>query len=352
MAKKTLKCALLGCGYIADRHIQAFLDCEHTELVALVGRNPERLRSLQKKYGIEKGYTDYHRLIEENPDLDMVSNALPNSMHADVTIDFLKAGINVLLEKPMAVNAEEGRRLVKAEKGSSAKLMIIQNQRFIPAASYMKRMYEEGKFGEVYHIRTGWRRPLGMMPSDTDVMGGVLSDRSWYNKKAAHGGVLRDLGVHLLDLVMYITDFPEIESVSAASYRKFTANGPVDPEVARDMSEDMCTALLKFKNGMSVNMEVSFGSMISEEKLFTNIYGTEAGAERTGDELKLILRDPEYAYKVVPADLKDEKEFKNCIHEFADCLVNGTPVPVTAEQALKVTQILDMIYKDTEKDGN
>ncbi|MBQ4601321.1 MAG: Gfo/Idh/MocA family oxidoreductase [Clostridia bacterium] len=349
MSKKILKCALLGCGYIADRHIQAFQDCEHTELVALVGRNPERLNSLLEKYNIPKGYTDYHKLIEENPDLDMVSNALPNSLHIDVTIDFLKSGINVLLEKPMAINAEEGRRLVEAEKESSAKLMIIQNQRFIPAAQYMRRMFKEGKFGEVYHIRTGWRRPLGMMPSDTDVMGGVLSDRSWYNKKAANGGVLRDLGVHLLDLAMFITDFPEIESVSAASYRKFTANGPVDPELARDMSEDMCTALLKFKNGMSINMEVSFGSMISEEKLFTNFYGTEAGVERTGDDLKVILRDPDYSYKVVSANLKGEKEFKNCIHEFADCLVNDKPIPVTAIQALKVIEILDMIYKDAEK---
>lgn len=350
MAKKVLKCALLGCGYIADRHIQAFLDCEHTELVAICGRNPERLDNLQKKYNIEKTYTDYRKLMEENPDLDMISNALPNSMHVSVTVELLKAGFNVLLEKPMAVNAEEGRLLVEAEKKAKGKLMIIQNQRFIPAAQYMRRMFKEGRFGEVYHIRTGWRRPLGMTPSGLDNIGGVMSDRSWYNSKAANGGVLRDLGVHLLDLAMFITDFPEIESVSACSYRKFTAEGPVDPEAAKDMSEDMCTALLKFKNGMSINMEVSFGSMISEEKLFTNIYGTEAGVEREEDNLKVILHDPDYAYKVVYPNLNHEKEFRNCIHEFADCLVNDKPVPVTAEQALKVIEILDMIYK--EADGN
>ena len=345
---KKLRCALLGCGYIADRHIEAFLDCEHTELVALCGKEPERLKSLQEKYGIEKGYTDYHELMAENPDLDMISNALPNSLHVSVTVELLEAGYNVLLEKPMAICAEEGRLLLEAEKKAKGKLMIIQNQRFIPAAQYMRRMFKEGKFGEVYHIRTGWRRPLGMMPSDVDIMGGISSDRSWYNKKAANGGVLRDLGVHLLDLAMFITDFPEIESVSAASYRKFTASGPVDPELAADMSEDMCTALLKFKNGMSINMEVSFGSMISKEKLFTNIYGTKAGIERTGDEVKLILPDSDYAYKVINANLKGEKVFKNCIHEFADCLVNDKPVPVTASQALKVIEILDMIYKETD----
>lgn len=349
MTKKILKCALLGCGYIADKHIQAFLDCEHTELVAICGKDPERLKNLQEKYGVEKGYTDYHKLMEENPDLDMVSNALPNSLHVSVTVELLEAGFNVLLEKPMAVNAEEGRLLTEAEKKSKGKLMIIQNQRFIPAARYMKRMFEKGAFGEVYHIRTGWRRPLGMMPSDTDIMGGVKSDRSWYNKKAANGGVLRDLGVHLLDLAMYITDFPEIESVSAVGCRKFTANGPADPLLAKDMSEDFCSALLKFKNGMSLNMEVSFGSMISEEKLFTNIYGTKAGAQRTSDALQLILPDDEYSYKVVNAKLKQEKEFKHCVHEFAEILVEGKEVPVKAEQCLKVIEILDMIYREIEK---
>ena len=113
--KKTLKCALLGCGYIADRHIGAFLDCEHTELVAICGKDAERLDKLQEKYNIEKTYTDYHKLMEENPDLDMISNALPNSLHVSVTIELLEAGYNVLLEKPMAINAEEGRRLVEAD---------------------------------------------------------------------------------------------------------------------------------------------------------------------------------------------------------------------------------------------
>ncbi len=348
MAKKTLKCALLGCGFIAERHIDAFMDCEHTQLVAICGRNPERLRTLQEKYNIEKTYTDYHKLMEENPELDMISNALPNSMHVSVTVELLEAGYNVLLEKPMAINAEEGKLLVEAEKKAKGKLMIIQNQRFIPAAQYMRRMFKEGQFGEVYHIRTGWRRPLGMVPSGKDNIGGVVSDRDWYNSKAANGGVLRDLGVHLLDLAMFITDFPEIESVSACSYRKFTMDGPVSAEEAKDMSEDMCTALLKFKNGMSINMEVSFGTMISEEKLFTNIYGTKAGVERTEDNMNIILPDPDYSYKVVPANLKGEKEFRNCIHEFADCLVNDKEVPVTATQALKVIEMLDMIYKASE----
>lgn len=347
MSKKILKCALIGCGFIGYQHLNAFLDCENTELVAICNRNKTRLESLQKKFGIEKGYTDYKELIKDIPDLDMVSICLPNKLHASVTVDFLDAGINVLCEKPMAVNAEDAKRMIDAEKRSPAKLMIVQNQRFYPVNQAIKRMYDEGKFGEVYHIRTGWRRPLGLLPSPKDSWeDGSECDRSWYNSKDAYGGVLRDLGVHLLDLAMYITDFPKVKSVHASGYRKFTAGEEDSYDYS---SEDMATALIKFENGMSISMEVSFASYISEEKLFTNIYGTKAGAERTEDELKLILPDSEYPYRIVPINTKREREYKHCIHEFADALVNNKEVPVKAEDCLKIIEILDMLYASMEE---
>lgn len=340
---KKLKCALVGCGYIGYKHIQAFLDCEHTQLVALCNKEEDRLNSLMDKFGIEKGYTDYKQMIAELPELDMVSICLPNNLHARVTIDFLDAGINVLCEKPMATNAQEARAMIEAEKRSSARLMIIQNQRFYPVAQAMKRLYDEGAFGEIYHIRTGWRRPMGKLPSVNDSWeDGSPCNRNWYNSKDANGGVLRDLGVHLLDLAMYITDFPQLESVSASGYRKFSGGGEAT-------SEDMATAHIKFQNGMSISMEVSFASYISEEKLFTNLYGTKAGAERTKDELKLILPDSDYAYKVVNCDLSDTKEFKHCIHEFADALVYNKELPIKSEQCLKVIEMLDLIYKEIDK---
>ena len=347
MSKKVLKCALVGCGFIGYQHLNAFLDCKDTELVAICNRNTTRLESLQKKFGIEKGFTDYKEMIKAIPDLDMVSICLPNSLHAPATIDFLEAGINVLCEKPMACNAEEAKAMIEAEKKSTAKLMIVQNQRFYPVAQVMKRMNDEGKFGEIYHIRTGWRRPLGLLPSPTDTWeDGSGCDRGWYNSKDSYGGVLRDLGVHLLDLAMYITDFPKVKSVHASGYRKFTAG---KEETQDYSSEDMVSAHIKFENGMSISMEVSFASMISEEKLFTNIYGTKAGAERTEDNLNLIFPDDDYAYRVVSVNTKHEKEYKHCIHEFADALVNNKEVPVKAEDCLKIIEILDMLYASIEE---
>ena len=217
MAKK-FRVGIVGCGGIANgKHLPALTTLDNVEIVYFCDIIKERAEEAKEKYGTPDAKVTENYMDVVNSDVDTIHVCTPNRSHCEISCAAMEAGKHVLCEKPMAINAEEGRRLVEAEKESSAKLMIIQNQRFIPAAQYIRRMFKEGKFGEVYHIRTGWRRPLGMMPSDTDLMGGVLSDRSWYNKKAANGGVLRDLGVHLLDLAMFITDFPEIESVSAAS---------------------------------------------------------------------------------------------------------------------------------------
>lgn len=349
MQNKILKCALIGCGYIADKHITAFFDCPHTELIALCDADPNRLKFMQEKYGIAKGFTDTKEMLAALDELDMVSICVPNKYHARVAITCLEAGKHVLLEKPMAVSAEEARTIIEAEKRSKGKLMIVQNQRFIPAAKIMKRMFDRGEFGEVYHIRTGWRRPLGMLPNPEGVWeNGESADRNWYNDKSAFGGVLRDLGVHLLDLAMYITDFPKVVSATACGYRKF-APKTLSGKKYELSSEDMVTALVKFDNGMSISLEVSFCSFVSNEALFTNVYGTKCGAERNRDDLHIILPDDTYNFRIVKAATENEIPFKHCIHEFADALVNGKDIPVKAEQALAVIETLDMIYKAMEE---
>lgn len=348
MSNTVLKSALIGCGYIADKHITAFFDCPHTELVALCDADPRRLKFMQEKYGVLYGYTSAEEMLKALPELELVSVCVPNKYHAAVTIQCLEAGKHVLLEKPMAVSAEEARAIIDAEKKATGKLMIVQNQRFIPAAQIMKRMFDEGKFGEVYHIRTGWRRPLGMLPNPEGVWeNGESANRNWYNDKSACGGVLRDLGVHLLDLAMYITGFPKVVSASASGYRKFAPKTESGKSYELS-SEDMVTALIKFENGMSIALEVSFCSFVSKEALFTNVYGTKCGAERDRDNLNIILPDEEYNFKVVEADIGKEKQFKHCIHEFADALVNGKEIPVRAEQALRVIEALDLIYASME----
>lgn len=348
---KKIGIAVLGCGFIAPKHLEACVADERCELIAVCTREPDWAEEVRAKYNAKKAYTDYHDVLSD-PEVDAVSICLPNNLHAKVTIEALEAGKDVLCEKPMATNADEARAMIEARDRSGRTLMILQNQRFIPAAQKMKRMIDNGELGEIYHIRTGWRRPLGMLPSPDDdvVVGKPHYNRDWYNDKDACGGVLRDLGVHLLDLAMYLTGFPKIKDVAATLHRKFEPGAAAgDENRAPSTSEDLALAHLEFENGMSLSMEVSFGTPIAEEQLFTELYGTKGGAERKFDDLRLIRSDDLVNYTVEEADLSAEKPFLHCIHEFLDVLCDGRENPCRPEDSLYILEMLDRIYAAGER---
>jgi len=114
-------------------------------------------------------------------------------------------------------------------------------------------------------------------------------------------------------------------------------------------SEDLAVAHLKFENGMSLSLEVSFGTPISEEQVFTELYGTKGGAERSFDDLRLIKTADGAAYTLEDVDLSGEKPFVHCIHEFLDVLVDGRENPCRPEDSLAIIEILDRIYAAGEE---
>jgi len=261
-----------------------------------------------------------------------------------VTIVALEAGKHVLCDKPMPIIAAEAVAMHDASVSTGKKLMIRQNQRFEGAAQLLKRQIETGRFGDIYFIRTAWRRPLGIMPSPfSNRDDGSEYSRNWFNEKAKGGGVLRDLGCHLLDLAMYLTDFPKMTSVSCSAYRKFTADNLPEGDTHIFDSEDLAIAHIKFDNGMSMEFEVSFGSFIGEESVFTNIYGTKAGASRRNGQLQLFNKiDGAYTTETVRHSLLDDSD--TAVKSFVDCIVNDTEPPVTSAQGVEIIKILDAMY--------
>ena len=345
--ERKLKAAVIGLGCISGGHIASYLDNPLTELSAICDIDEKWLAFMKRKLGVEKAYTDYRELLAD-PELDLVSVCLPNLLHAPVTIAALEAGKHVLCEKPMAESAEMGRRMRDAELRSGKKLMISHNQRFGEDVQILKSLYDSGAFGDVYHVRTSWRRPLGMLPIpyNTREDGSVYS-RNWFNEKDKKGGVLRDLGSHMIDLSLYILGFPALEGAYASVYRKWT------PEVKEEDigkyrfdSEDLAAGLIKFKTGLSMQVEFSFGSPISEEQLVTDIYGTKLGAERRGGSVKLIIPRADGGFDTESADPAKYgvRRFRHPSYGFVDVLLSGAEVPVPSDQGIKVLEVLDALY--------
>lgn len=327
-------------------HVEAYLKNKDARLIAICDYDKPWLDFCKDKFKPDYAYTDYKEMLA-NKEIDAVSVCLPTYLHAEAAIAALEAGKHVLCEKPMAVNAIEAQAMHNASVKAGKKLMISQNQRFGEDAQYLKKIVDTGVFGEIYFIRTGWRRPMGGMPGPFGSReNGAVLNRNWFNEKDKGGGVLRDLGSHMIDLAMYLTGFPKLVEASANCYRKFYPDGYVPGEYIVD-SEDLAAGHIKFANGMSMQLEVSFGSQIEDEVYFTEIYGTKAGVSRRNGMLKFFkTNDIGGTVEIVKSYNVDSRGTQD---RFIEAVLNGTEPAVTSAQGVEVIRILDAVYASAGK---
>ena len=350
MAVAPINVAVIGLGYIGMDHLDAYTRDPNARVVAVCDSDSEWLRNVKIRYDIPEIYTDYHELLA-NRDIQAVSVCTPNKTHAEITIAALEAGLDVLVEKPMALSALDGRLMAETAKRTGKNLMVVQNQRFLPVVRKLKELYSSGKLGDAYYVKAGWERPVNLIPSPESTRpNGDSVDRNWYNDRAGGGGVLRDLGVHLLDSIMYITGFPKATEVLGAGCRSFKPTGA--GAAAGDYnytSEDFSNCMIKFDNGMSLSLEVSFGSPVSREVKYTEFYCTGGGAKRIDNCLNLISIEADGSCSERAADLSDMPRFLNINREFISALIHGDKMPVSPDEAVQVLEILDRLYDSIGK---
>jgi predicted dehydrogenase len=231
MANK-LRAAVIGCGQIAKHlHIPDYAYCPDVELVAFCDLLPSKAKALSQKWAPEAAiYKDYKKLLKEVKP-DCVTVALPNYLHAPVSIAALKAGANVLVEKPMAASAAEAQRMIDTAKKCKKLLMVNQSQRRFPPHVKAKEVIDSGIMGKILHVTAmfGHAGPEGWSPTG----------KWFFKKKEARFGAMADLGVHKADLIRHLTG-KEVAEVSAYYTRLEKKNTDI---------EDNFVSCLKFTDG-------------------------------------------------------------------------------------------------------
>ena len=213
---------IIGAGKMCQGgHLPAYDKIDECEIVAICDINEDRLYSFKDRYPKAKLYTDFREMIEAE-ELDCVDICTPNNIHSIAAIYALEHGIHVLTEKPDAINASEAEKMKAAAEKSGKVLMAIRNNRYRPTTKFLKEFIANGEMGEIYAGRCGWIRRRGI-PG----WGGWFTD-----KEQSGGGPLIDLGVHLIDLAMYIMGNPKPITVSGSTYSKFghTTQAKMDVE--------------------------------------------------------------------------------------------------------------------------
>ena len=338
MSENKTKVGVIGLS-MGQNHVVAYKNIADAEMLAVCDWDEPWLKHMQTLHTVPRTYLKYEDLLADK-DIEAVSVCLPTSLHAPATIAALKAGKHVLCEKPMSTTARDAQAMAAAAKETGKVLMISHNQRFTPQAQYIKRLVEQGRFGKIYFVRAGWRRPMGCLPSANSQRATGTLNRNWFNERAKGGGVLFDLGSHMLDLSMWFMGFPKIEKIAGMNYSTFLPAFSAAHKQSGD-AEDLAAAMLFFQGGASLQLEVSFGSFVEQETVFVELYGSEGGVSLRNGVLKLIGED-QGAYTTTTVG-KFNLPVQSPQENFVQAVRTGKGPLVTAEHGVAVTTVLEGI---------
>lgn len=327
---KELRIGLIGCGNISmSAHLGNYQGIENVKVVALCDIRPERFDVAKEKYACvadARTTTDYHDILNSD-DIDAVDICTPNYLHAKIAIDALNAGKHVITEKPDGMTADEVIAMKEAADRNGKVLMAMRNNRFTPAAQIAKRDFDKGEYGEFYAAKCGWTRRRGIPGSGT-----------WFcDKELSGGGPLIDLGVHMIDLAIYLMGNPKPVTVSGSTYQKIA--DPADFTV-----EDLAMGFIRFDNGSCLFLEFSWASNIDDGLRYVELMGTKKGIKIAEDQLTVHYTTEEGDVNERP-DCHGKYGHHAALEHFRDVVLYGEKPIFTPDQGIDMLRILNAIYE-------
>lgn len=228
-----MKYALIGCGRISINHIYAVKN-NHLDLVAVCDLVPEKMPALLEKGGLDPAtveqYTDYHKMLDDHPELELVSIATESGSHAEIGLECIRHGISIIIEKPMAMSLADADRLIAEADRAGVKLCACHQNRFNLAIQHLRQAVEEGRFGKLSHgtVHIRWNRNQA-----------YYEQAPWRGTWAEDGGALMNQCIHGIDLLRWMLGNEVVEVVGRTRQRFHDYLE----------AEDLGTAILTFQDG-------------------------------------------------------------------------------------------------------
>ncbi len=350
---ETVGVGVIGCG-IGKWHLEGYDTDPRARVLAISGLE-DRCKEIAIAHKVPDVYTDYRELLAR-PDIQAVSIAVPNFLHVSIGMDAIAAGKHVLIEKPLARNTAEGARLVGAAEDAGLILGIVFNRRSRSDMQVLKRYIDRGDLGEIYHARAYWNRRAGIPGLGT-----------WFTSKdGAGGGPLIDLGVHVLDMALWLMDEPEVIRASAATYNKIGVQGignwtgnRFDATTEKPYEvEDFATAFLRTESGSTLSLEASWAEFSSRSDEFgVSLLGSKGGAEldvkdyATVGTLKIFMFQDGVQFDIEPhlPQKVASAGHGEIINAFLDSVIDGVPMSPNGRDGLERTALIDAIYSSASE---
>ncbi|QKS72238.1 Gfo/Idh/MocA family oxidoreductase [Paenalkalicoccus suaedae] len=340
----TYRVGIIGSGDIARSvHMPAIQKDPRAEITAVCSRTEATAQKAAKEFHVTNVYTDVKKMLHDI-ELDLVLVATPNKFHAAYVMEALEAGCHVLCEKPPAMDAAEALMMEQLATSKGKHLIYGYHHRYNLETMFLQKAIVSGELGDIYHVNVQAVRRRGIPGW------GAFTD-----KELQGGGPLIDVGVHMLDLAMYLTDFQKPTEVMAMTHQRLGKKpgvgllGEWDP--ATFSVEDFVAGSIRFENGMSLTLETAYAANVEqEEELNVKLLGDKGGSQTNPLKLfgekygQLLDTTPAFIHKT---DARSSYE-RQMEHVF-DVLDGKAKPIVEAWQGTFVQQLVDAFYQSAKE---
>ena len=322
MNSSTIRWGIIGCGDVTEvKSGPAFSKVPNSKLVAVMRRNAAKAEDYAKRHGVEKWYSDATALIDD-PDVNAIYVATPPLQHEEYTIQALKAGKPVYVEKPMAIDAAAAARMAQAAKETGVKLCVAHYRRQQPLFLKLKSLLEEGAIGEPRLVNLDC-----LQPHETSLI--PKTEEAWrYNPAVSGGGLFYDLAPHQLDLLLYFFGKPQkVSGISINASRLYNA-------------DDTTSGQVLFEKGVLCNGAWCF--TVPERRDHCEILGTDGALHfKDFEHRQLTLRKSDKEIRFAFDHLPHVQE--PMIQKVVQYFLGEGENPCSGEEGVEVMKMMDKI---------
>lgn len=326
----SVKIGVIGAGAIAQIvHLPVLKKTPGAELVAIAEHDSQRLQIIGKQYGIPNLYQNYSDLLK-NEEVEVVDICTSTETHYQIALEALKAGKNIIIEKPPTVTLAECKELAEAAEKSRKIILAGMNNRFRSDFMMLKSYIYDNQLGDIFYINAAWHKEE---PSTRMKLNG--------SSKQSRRGVVLDLGIVLIDLAAWLLNFPKIKGINAAFFsRRFKK------------IEDTALITMRTSEGAMIRLDASWGLQLPGESFKFEVYGTNGTAtltplilhRRVKDELVSLAPVQNTKYENI-FKRSYETELANFVRYFQGV---KSDVP-TISQLVNVMQIVELSYLSAKR---
>ena len=340
MSEQRMKFALVGCGRVSEKHLEALTSGGvPAELVAVADVDEAKAREKGEKYRVA-WYTDYHRMMREHPEIETVNIATPTGFHAPHVIDLARYGRHIVVEKPMALRVKDCDAMIRACRSRKCRLFVVKQNRFNPAVVAARDALEKGRFGKIVMgtVRVRWCRHQRYYEQD-----------NWHGTWKLDGGVMSQQASHHIDLLQWF-----LGPIRTMQCR--TATRLLDIEV-----EDSAMAMFEFRSGALGAFEATVCTRPTDLEGSLSLLGEKGSVIIGGPAVNRILH---WSFEQkAPGDDEVKERFSQevpnvygrghgpFVAHVIQAIRSGQPFMMDAPEGRKNIQILTALYESAARKG-